>query len=160
RRDLYAFGATLKALIPKLAAPPERATMRLVERLCHADPRERPVDVEEVLETLGAPRSALRPPPRVPRSLLGREREIDEVGGMLDRLEAGERGPRAIVLGGEPGAGKSRLVSELKWIAETRVTVCEGFATTPDAVRSLLDRASGGLGIARGPIGAIEARDR
>ena len=43
--------------------------------------------------------------------LIGRDRELDELHGAL--LEAGAGHGRIILLGGEPGIGKSRLVDEL-----------------------------------------------
>jgi predicted ATPase len=50
--------------------------------------------------------------------LVGRARELDELEAVLDRLAAGE--PWIVQVVGEPGIGKSRLVSELAGRAERR----------------------------------------
>ena len=50
--------------------------------------------------------------------LLGRATEIDSLEGMLDELDHGR--PRAVELVGEPGIGKTRLLSELAAEAELR----------------------------------------
>jgi class 3 adenylate cyclase/tetratricopeptide (TPR) repeat protein len=56
-------------------------------------------------------RSALVGRPRAP--LVGRERELDELAPLLDRLAA--RSPGGVVaIVGEPGAGKSRLTDEMR----------------------------------------------
>ena len=47
--------------------------------------------------------------------LLGREAEVADLGDRLDRLARGEGG--LVVLEGEPGAGKSRLLHELRFEA-------------------------------------------
>jgi len=49
---------------------------------------------------------------------VGRERELDELTALLERA-AGGRG-RLVLVGGEPGIGKSRLASELSQIATER----------------------------------------
>jgi DNA-binding NarL/FixJ family response regulator len=50
--------------------------------------------------------------------LLGRANELDSLEGMLDELDDGR--PRAVELVGEPGIGKTRLLSELAAEAELR----------------------------------------
>jgi ATP/maltotriose-dependent transcriptional regulator MalT len=47
----------------------------------------------------------------VTRALVGRNHEVSEIEGSLDRLESGQ--PWLVQIVGEPGIGKSRLVSEL-----------------------------------------------
>jgi serine/threonine-protein kinase PknK len=124
RADLYAVGATIAALLPKEHA--------LAERLLRDDPRERPNDVDEVLEALGLHAPPFDAPAQ-PARLLGREREVE-------RVEAA--GKRAVILRGPPGAGRTRLLEELKWRAQLRSEVIEGDARRPDAVRALLARAA------------------
>jgi class 3 adenylate cyclase/tetratricopeptide (TPR) repeat protein len=62
-------------------------------------------------------RSALMGRPRVP--LVGRERELERLTSLLDRLGAGEPGGTVTVVG-EPGVGKSRLTDELRSEARAR----------------------------------------
>jgi hypothetical protein len=52
--------------------------------------------------------------------LVGRDRELDELGGALARLGAGQGG--LYLLAGEPGIGKSRLASEVAAIARDRAS--------------------------------------
>ena len=57
-------------------------------------------------------------PPRQRDSLVGRARELDVLEQVLDTLEGDPH--RAIELVGEPGIGKTRLLSELASGAERR----------------------------------------
>ncbi|MEO8510686.1 MAG: adenylate/guanylate cyclase domain-containing protein [Chloroflexota bacterium] len=56
-------------------------------------------------------RSALVGRPRAP--LVGRERELEELAPLLDRLAAGRPGG-VVAIVGEPGVGKSRLTDEMR----------------------------------------------
>jgi class 3 adenylate cyclase len=58
------------------------------------------------------------------RPLVGREREVAELGTTVAELEAG-RG-QALLLVGEPGIGKTRLLAELRSLLPEQVTWLEG----------------------------------
>ncbi|WP_437929477.1 sigma 54-interacting transcriptional regulator [Sorangium sp. So ce291] len=162
RSDLFAVGRTLEDLFPLFSgasgAPP--AARRLAERLTAEDPASRPSGVEEVLETLSAGGLPRRAPAVVsePGEIVGRERELEAFGAALEALLRGERGPRAVVVTGEEGAGKSRLFRELKWRAQLRAPVFEGAPRGDDPIRALLRRALGGGSLPAGVDALLGAR--
>ncbi|MGK3973457.1 sigma 54-interacting transcriptional regulator [Sorangium sp. So ce118] len=162
RSDLFAVGRTLEDLLPLLSgasgAPP--AARRLAERLTAEDPASRPSGVEEVLEALSAGGLPRRAPAVVsePGEIVGREREVGAFGAALEALLRGERGPRAVVVTGEEGAGKSRLFRELKWRAQLRAPVFEGAPRGDDPLRALLLRALGGGSLPAGVDALLGAR--
>ncbi|WP_437308880.1 sigma 54-interacting transcriptional regulator [Sorangium sp. So ce388] len=160
RSDLFAVGRTLEDLFPLLAGAPPAAARRLAERLTAADPASRPSGVEEVLETLSAGGLPRRAPAVVsePGEIVGRERELAAFGAALEALLRGERGPRAVVVTGEEGAGKSRLFRELKWRAQLRAPVFEGAPRGDDPLRALLLRALGGGSLPAGVDALLGAR--
>ncbi|MDI1451057.1 sigma 54-interacting transcriptional regulator [Polyangium sp. 6x1] len=158
RSDLYAVGVTLRDLARGHALPPQ--VERLARRLADPDPAARPASAEEVIEALGGHASWTRVPPRDAPRLVGREAELGRLVAMLDRLEAGIAGPRVAVLHGPEGAGRSRLLRELKWIAQTRVATVEALATTRRPFGSLVERAVGEPLAEGGFRAALEARDR
>ena len=55
---------------------------------------------------------------------IGRDRELADLGGLLDAVTAGEG--HIVGLAGDPGLGKSRLVWEFRQLAETRAAVLVG----------------------------------
>ena len=59
-----------------------------------------------------------------PRTLVGRERELDRIRAVVADLEAG-RG-QVLLLLGEPGIGKTRMLTELRSIVPEQVTWLEG----------------------------------
>ncbi|MGK3965921.1 sigma 54-interacting transcriptional regulator [Sorangium sp. So ce1667] len=165
RSDLFAVGRTLEDLLPLLSgasgasgAPP--AARRLAERLTAEDPASRPSGVEEVLEALSAGGLPRRAPAVVsePGEIVGREREVAAFDAALEALLRGERGPRAVVVTGEEGAGKSRLFRELKWRAQLRAPVFEGAPRGDDPLRALLLRALGGGSLPAGVDALLGAR--
>ncbi|HTN88010.1 MAG TPA: serine/threonine-protein kinase, partial [Sorangium sp.] len=160
RSDLFAVGRTLEDLFPLLAGAPPAAARRLAERLTAADPASRPSGVEEVLETLSAGGLPRRAPAVVsePGEIVGRDRELAAFGAALEALLRGERGPRAVVVTGEEGAGKSRLFRELKWRAQLRAPVFEGAPRGDDPLRALLLRALGGGSLPAGVDALLGAR--
>ncbi|WP_437969418.1 sigma 54-interacting transcriptional regulator [Sorangium sp. So ce260] len=160
RSDLFAVGRTLEALFPLLSGAPPAALRRLARRLTAADPASRPSGVEEVLEALSAGGAPRRAPAVVsePGEIVGREREVEAFGAALAALLRGERGPRAVVITGEEGAGKSRLFRELKWRAQRSVPVVEGAPRGEDPLRALLLRALGGASLPAGVDALLGAR--
>ncbi|WP_437757794.1 sigma 54-interacting transcriptional regulator [Sorangium sp. So ce1389] len=160
RSDLFAVGRTLEDLFPLLSGAPPTAARRLAERLTAEDPASRPSGVEEVLETLSAGGLPRRAPAVVsePGEIVGRERELEAFGAALEALLRGERGPRAVVVTGEEGAGKSRLFRELKWRAQLRAPVFEGAPRGDDPLRALLLRALGGGSLPAGVDALLGAR--
>jgi class 3 adenylate cyclase len=71
---------------------------------------------------LVGPRSTLEAGPSAP--LVGRDGELARLAGVVDELEAG-RG-QGLVVTGEAGLGKTRMLAELHRIAAERVTWLEG----------------------------------
>ncbi|MGK4005837.1 sigma 54-interacting transcriptional regulator [Sorangium sp. So ce1036] len=160
RADLFSLGCTLRAIAPRLAGPLPEAVGALVERLLRPEPRDRPADAGEVLDWVGACPRALAPPPPEPPHVVGRDAELGAVAEALDALERGERGPRLLVLAGEPGCGKSRILREAKWRAELRMPTVEGFARAGSPVASMLGRATGEEALPAGALGALRAHER
>jgi transcriptional regulator with GAF, ATPase, and Fis domain len=159
RADLYAFGVTLRRLAEIAEATP-RAVLKLADRLCRAAPAKRPGDVAEVLEALDL---ASAPPLRRivgPSRLIGRRAEIDRFRRTLAHARDGVVGPRALVIVGAEGLGKTRLLQELKWEAELDGEVVEGDARQGLAVTSMLRRAVGDLELPGGLAGLFAARAR
>jgi serine/threonine-protein kinase PknK len=126
RADLYAVGVTLERLPIALPA----AWRKLASRLRAREPTRRPSDVAEVLEALGAERSAMRA--RWPPSpLLEREGLVAEITRALDALRSGEARGRRLSMFGAPGTGRTRLLREAKWLAEPDLQVLEGRCDRP-----------------------------
>ncbi len=126
RRQQLALGQTpdLAARLQALAAPGEivvsGATHELVEGLFTTGSLGRrtlpgiskPVEVYRVLGESGVPeRFQVVARDRLP-PLVGRRRQLDRLRGWF--LQPRQDRPRAMLLGGEAGFGKSRLVHELK----------------------------------------------
>ncbi|XXX79444.1 sigma 54-interacting transcriptional regulator [Sorangium sp. So ce134] len=160
RSDLFAVGRTLEALFPLLTGAPPAALRRLAERLTAEDPASRPSGVDEVLEALSAGGAPRRAPAVVsePGEIVGREREVEAFGAALEALLRGERGPRAVVITGEEGAGKSRLFRELKWRAQLSAPVFEGAPRGEEPLRALLLRALGRAALPAGVDALLDAR--
>ncbi|APR75108.1 Response regulator of zinc sigma-54-dependent two-component system [Minicystis rosea] len=158
RADLFAVGITLRRLSDATMDVPEHAR-ELADRLCLRSPSERPGDVREVLEALGI---AAAPQPILEArrvEVLGRRAEMARFHEALEALLAKQPGPRAIVISGPAGIGRSRLLTEMKWAAELRGDVVEGHARGGEAVASMLRRAAGGAALPAGVSGVIAARE-
>ncbi|WP_437677853.1 sigma 54-interacting transcriptional regulator [Sorangium sp. So ce131] len=160
RSDLFAVGRTLEELFPLLSGAPPAAARRLAERLTAEDPADRPSCVDEILEALSAGGLPRRAPAVVsePGEIVGREREVRAFDAALEALLKGERGPRAVVITGEEGIGKSRLFRELKWRAQLRAPVVEGAPRGEHPLRALLGRALGRASLAAGVGALLDAR--
>ncbi|MCA9647503.1 MAG: sigma 54-interacting transcriptional regulator, partial [Myxococcales bacterium] len=141
RADFYAVGISLRDLAELRGEALPEEMRKLAERLTRSDPRTRPGDAAELLEALG--RQSLAPHPLlVPKTLLGRERELSFLEHWLEQLVSGGAKTRNLVLSGPPGSGRSRLLREFKWIAGQRVQVLDTSGSRPGAVFELLGIAS------------------
>lgn len=121
-----------RAKVPHLP----QALDELIQRLLAKAPADRPASASEVLEVLRASdllRPAVQTHPEVPAlerigrgRLAGREPELQRARNLWGKALAGKS--QALVLSGEPGIGKTRLVREL--IAQAEVSgawVLQGF---------------------------------
>jgi DNA-binding SARP family transcriptional activator len=99
---LEAYQAARSALVEELGLEPGRELRELQEAILRQDP---------ALDLAPAPARPARTEPRPAAPFVGRARELAELTGALDDVLGG-RG-RVVVLAGEPGIGKSRLVEEL-----------------------------------------------
>jgi transcriptional regulator with GAF, ATPase, and Fis domain/tetratricopeptide (TPR) repeat protein len=139
RSDLFGVGRTLESLFSGTERPPGPIE-RLIERLLRPDPAGRPMDCAEVLEALGRkPRAAHKS--LVPARLLGRDAELARFEDWLSSLVSGASGPRVCGLWGAAGMGVSRLLRELTWRAQVRVSVLRARSEQP--VGQLLQAALG-----------------
>jgi class 3 adenylate cyclase/tetratricopeptide (TPR) repeat protein len=128
-----------------LATEPVLARSRVLFRATSVEPfqvkgKSAPVTAVEV----GAPRERVQVDPSL-LPLVGRETELAELQAAWDRAVAGHGG--VLVVGGEPGVGKSRLVAEARSRIDARqlAVVCDQYAAnTPYwAARQLLRQALG-----------------
>jgi class 3 adenylate cyclase/tetratricopeptide (TPR) repeat protein len=90
---------------------------------------------------VGPAMGAREEPGREALPLIGRDREVAAIRAGLDAIDAGTG--RVIEFVGEPGIGKSRLIDELRLLAETRWAVsasCDPYesSTAYHAVRAVL----------------------
>jgi transcriptional regulator with GAF, ATPase, and Fis domain/predicted Zn-dependent protease len=157
RADLFAVGVTLGLLLEQVAAPVE--VQNLLSRLTTPRPQERTSTAEEVLEVLGGPDIAVASSVGAAPRLLGRRREMETFQSMLDRLLAGEPGPRGLWVHGASGVGRTRLLREMKWAAQQRCLAVEGRASGLCPVTFLLRLATGDESITddlSGVLGACE----
>lgn len=113
----------VEVLEQELGVEPEAATVALYETLRETRGRD--------TTTVGEDRREQRP---TFAALVGREKELAAAHAVWDRCSAGE--PGLLVVSGEPGIGKTRLVAELE-----RAVAAEGVATA----RTRAYEASGGL---------------
>lgn len=131
-RRVLAGAPDLDGLAPRLRA--------LLDRMLASSPADRPAASEEIVRALSeATGVAVPPAPATARDshlaaakLVGRDRELDELCRALDGARRG-RGS-AWLVGGESGAGKSRLLDELRTRALVEgVLVAHGQAAQGDA---------------------------
>ncbi|HXK20668.1 MAG TPA: hypothetical protein VNG33_22810, partial [Polyangiaceae bacterium] len=130
RSDLFAVGRSLETLFTQAKRTPPGPVQKLLERLLREDPQSRPSDCAELLEALGRK-------PRAPRKLgasarlLGRDAEVAAFERWLTTLANGDSGPRVLDVWGASGMGLSRLLRELTWRAQLRVSTLRGRLEQP-----------------------------
>ena len=126
-------------VIPPRAKDPAvpAALDRLIVRLLSKSRDDRPASADEVLEVLSSPQARLAPAEgaaeipileRIGRGrLAGRASEIQLARGLWARAAAGKS--QTLLVKGEPGIGKTRLVQELAALAEvSRGRVLQGWS--------------------------------
>ncbi|MFC1642235.1 GAF domain-containing protein, partial [Myxococcota bacterium] len=137
RSDLFAVGMTMRRLQELAGGFPPQVS-RLVERLVQPDPAQRPADVTEVLLALGEPVDATPVIPRRPPELLGRRAVLSAWQQLLAALSQQRAGPKVLLLEGPRGSGRTRVLSECKWLAQVSCRAVQGDARAPDGVHALL----------------------
>ncbi len=129
RSDVYAVGKTLERLAA--AAGPARpwpaSMVALVGRATASSAAERPASAVELLELLGADARDLYVRAAEAGSVHGRDAVLDRGKATIDALVDGASGPRVLVVRGEAGSGRTRVLRELAWHAELGATLVEGF---------------------------------
>jgi serine/threonine protein kinase len=145
RADLFAVGRTLESIgeLVRGGLPPRIAA--LASRCLHADPATRPVDASEILEALGASARALHVRSREASRLHGRDEALSRARDVLANASVGgDSAPRIVSVCGAPGAGKTRLLREIAWLAELEHDAIEGFPNAgARVVDGMLRRALG-----------------
>lgn len=155
--DLFSFGVTLKALLGNASS---RHLAALHKRLTHADPAKRPCEAVEVREALGFPNVSVGPPQGRLDRIVGRDQPMQDFRNALDALHEGRSFPRCLYLHGPDGSGRTRLIHEMKWEAQLRGDVVEGWASDPDAVTRMLARAVDRTSLRADVTGILESRRR
>ena len=116
RADLFALGVLINELA-SLAGPPPTELSELATRL-RQDVARRPTSAEELLEALGE-RNPYLMASAVPPRLVGRDAAMERAGELLNAFVTDSPRSRSQVLFcGPPGVGHTRLLQELKWMAQ------------------------------------------
>ncbi|HEY1536882.1 MAG TPA: serine/threonine-protein kinase, partial [Polyangiaceae bacterium] len=154
RADLFAVGVTIQNAWALSGLSPASTLERLAERLCRADPDQRPSDVAEVLEALGR---RIKPQKRLflATELVGRERELRAVQDWLDAILSGAPRARVLSVQGAPGVGLTRFVRELCWRAQLLLPVLRVRAGEAGDLSRQLARAFGHETLPSGTRGAL-----
>ncbi|MBL8742698.1 MAG: protein kinase, partial [Myxococcales bacterium] len=157
RSDLFSLGRCLQTVLVGRDAPAWAPP--LVKRMVAERASERPLSAVEVLEHL-APHAALpRAIHAVPRALIGR-RDLSLRGAAAIRAVAeGKPGPRVIDLVGANGAGKTRLLRELVWVAQQVAATVEACGDGASVVRRALAIASDREELPPGLLAAVAAHE-
>jgi len=134
RSDLYALGITLQRTFEHLSEPPPAHVLTLCDTLTRLSPADRPLSARVVMEQLGA-----EPHPYALRNLThgtlhGREEQLQIFERTLSDLLARNAGVRVLWFFGPEGSGRSRLLRELKWRAQTKAPVIEARSHDPEAI--------------------------
>jgi serine/threonine-protein kinase PknK len=140
RADLFALGVTLRQVGQSCAEGPPRPVKQLGLRLVRPDPRQRPADVDEVLEALGVAPTFQAAVPDGMGKLVGRAKPLAQARSALQALVGSNPSCRLLHLSGGEGVGKSRLLREIKWEAQHDCRVLETNTARPGAITELLRR--------------------
>ena len=157
-----------RTLDPLLPASLERLILHLLEKDPNDRPRSAAALLREVNEALGTAHvletKETRESYLTGATLVGREEEMQVLRLALKSLSAPDGGPRLILIGGESGVGKSRLLREFRTLIQTEGVqflsgscyetaggiyqpFVEAFRFLAPAVRSSLsETAAGGMG--------------
>ena len=112
-----------RTLDPDLPVGLERMILRLLEKDPSDRPRSAAALLREVNEALGTSHALETKETResylTGASLVGREEEVQVLRTALQSLSAPDGGPRLILIGGESGVGKSRLLREFRTLIQT-----------------------------------------
>ncbi|MEZ4438675.1 MAG: sigma 54-interacting transcriptional regulator [Polyangiaceae bacterium] len=160
--DLFTLGVTLARVGEALAVAGAELPEPVVcfARACQREEAASRPALGELLEALGHPPSPIHAPSVEPPELLGREILLGEFDALLAAVGAKEVAPRAWVLEGPAGVGRTRLLGELAWRAQIWADrVVTGFADADRGVSAMLERAVGEA-LPPGPGAAVEAVDR
>ncbi|MBI5537159.1 MAG: sigma 54-interacting transcriptional regulator [Deltaproteobacteria bacterium] len=141
RADLFAVGVTLQDIVQSSPWIAPSQVQRLAARLSDKDPSKRPADVDEVLELLGRRPTPCLVVPAAGGRLVGRQAELEAIHAAISRCIQGEPGARLLHVVGPEGIGRTRLLQELKWIAQQRIRAVEANASAPTAIADLLSAA-------------------
>lgn len=111
---LEVYRATRRRLVDELGIEPSASLRQLHSAILDQDPALQPGGSAES----ASPRAQHSAEHATSRGFVGRERELRELLAALDAASTGGGG--LVLLGGEAGIGKSRLVRELAWLARAR----------------------------------------
>jgi transcriptional regulator with GAF, ATPase, and Fis domain/Flp pilus assembly protein TadD len=134
--DLWSLGVILDRALPR--RPADDATRRvrevLLPRCLAEDPGRRFTDAVRALEawrTAGSRAPAAAPPPARSGALHGRAPLLARLRSLLRSVRAG-KGRRTVLVTGAPGTGKTRLLEEVRYLAqELGLAVGSGEADAP-----------------------------
>jgi len=138
RADLYSLGKSLLTLPVNFPAP----VRALLTAMCDPSLKQRPSNAAEVLERLGDRERQLRTAGIRSDRLLERDHVLSRFDELLDACDQDTAAPRALVVHGQSGIGRTRVLQELKWRAQERCDVVEGNALVRDGLADLFGRAS------------------
>ena len=147
RSDLFAVGATIEALAKSARTKLPPALAELAARLTAEDPADRPADVAAVLEAMGFSALAPASPGGLRSTLVGRDGELESARRILGAL-VNRPGKRVVFIHGQEGIGKSRLLLEIKWLAQQHFETYEAVASAAQqhrhgVIADMLARAVG-----------------
>ncbi len=150
--DLFAFGRTLGVLDRALdgGLPSEIAVV--AERLTRERPEQRPQSAAEAAELLRFPPIVLHASDQLGTLLVARGEELRRFRELLDRVTRRTTGPRVVLVVGDEGSGRTRLLEEAKVIAQERLDAVLVDGSRPRALATMLTIALGENNL--GPAGA------
>ena len=156
--DLFAVGATLLRLAETVEGGLPADLWALAGRLTATDTGTRPADVAECLEALGQGRPIRPLPLGQSPHLFGRSSVLGHFDRALENLIAGGPRLRALCVYGDEGVGKSRLLREMKWRAQSVCGVVEAIAERPGGISDAIRRVACCEPLPPGIAGLVAAR--